>query len=155
MRAYDQLRPYMEKAMAIKTALTLFEWDNETLAPDEAGELTASVIGVLSGEYLELRLGRMWNGFLPVRRGRPGRRELSRDERAVIREMREELQRVRDIPKEEYQEFARLTARSAAVWVKTRREHDFGAFAPVLESIIRYQKRFAGYRAKEGKLFTT
>ena len=69
----------MEKAMAIKTALTLFEWDNETLAPDEAGELTASVIGVLSGEYLELRLGRMWNGFLPVRRGRPGRRELSRD----------------------------------------------------------------------------
>ena len=25
------------------------------------------------------------------------------------------------------------------------------AFAPVLESIIRYQKRFAGYRAKEGE----
>ena len=58
MRAYDQLRPYMEKAMAIKTALTLFEWDNETLAPDEAGELTASVIGVLSGEYLEAAAGK-------------------------------------------------------------------------------------------------
>lgn len=152
MRAYDQLRPYMEKAMAIKTALTLFEWDNETLAPDEAGELTASVIGVLSGEYLEAAAGKDVEQLL-AQCEEEDREDgsLAETERAVIREMREELQRVRDIPKEEYQEFARLTARSAAVWVKARREHDFGAFAPVLESIIRYQKRFAGYRAKEGE----
>ena len=152
MRAYDQLRPYMEKAMAIKTALTLFEWDNETLAPDEAGELTASVIGVLSGEYLEAAAGKDVERLL-AQCEEEDREDgsLAETERAVIREMREELQRVRDIPKEEYQEFARLTSRSAAVWVKARREHDFGAFAPVLESIIRYQKRFAGYRAKEGE----
>ena len=48
-KAYDELRTYMDKAMAIKTAMALFEWDNETLAPREAGELTSKVIGVLSG----------------------------------------------------------------------------------------------------------
>ena len=57
-KAYDELQTYMDKAMAIKTAMTLFEWDNETLAPREAGELTSKVIGVLSGEsvsYTHLR----------------------------------------------------------------------------------------------------
>lgn len=39
--------------MALKTAMTLFEWDNETLAPKEAGELTSNVIGTLSGEYFQ------------------------------------------------------------------------------------------------------
>ena len=48
-KAYGELQTYMDKAMAIKTAMTLFEWDNETLAPREAGELTSKVIGVLSG----------------------------------------------------------------------------------------------------------
>ena len=52
-KSYDKLKTYMDKAMAIKTAMTLFEWDNETLAPKEAGELTSHVIGVLSGEYFQ------------------------------------------------------------------------------------------------------
>ena len=52
-KPYQELKTYMDKAMAIKTAMTLFEWDNETLAPKEAGELTSQVIGVLSGEYFE------------------------------------------------------------------------------------------------------
>ena len=91
MRAYDQLRPYMEKAMTIKTALTLFEWDNETLAPDEAGELTASVIGVLSGEYLEAAAGKDVERLL-AQCEEEDREDgsLAETERAVIREMREE-----------------------------------------------------------------
>ena len=31
-KAYGELQTYMDKAMAIKTAMTLFEWDNETPA---------------------------------------------------------------------------------------------------------------------------
>ena len=43
-KSYDKLKTYMDKAMAIKTAMTLFEWDNETLAPKEAGELTSHAV---------------------------------------------------------------------------------------------------------------
>ena len=53
-KAYDELQTYMDKAMAIKTAMTLFEWDNETLAPREAGELTSKVIGgSVEGNYFQ------------------------------------------------------------------------------------------------------
>ena len=50
---FDALKTHLDRAMALKTALALFEWDNETLAPKEAGELTGNVIGILSGEYFQ------------------------------------------------------------------------------------------------------
>ena len=52
-KAYEELQPYLEKAMALQTAMVLFEWDDETLAPKEAGAYTSKVIGTLSEEYLE------------------------------------------------------------------------------------------------------
>ena len=52
--AWDRLVPYLEKAMAYQTALTLFEWDNETLAPEQAGAYTARVQGILAASYQEV-----------------------------------------------------------------------------------------------------
>ena len=42
-KAYGELQTYMDKAMAIKTAMTLFEWDNETLAPEGRRQRICSV----------------------------------------------------------------------------------------------------------------
>ena len=47
---FEALKPYLDKEMALSTALGLFEWDNETEAPKEAVERTAKVIGIISGE---------------------------------------------------------------------------------------------------------
>ena len=49
-KAYERLEKVLEKTMALQTALILFEWDNETLAPEEAGANTARVIGAFSEE---------------------------------------------------------------------------------------------------------
>ena len=41
---FEHLIPWLEKAYALKSALILFEWDNETEAPQEASEQTAKAI---------------------------------------------------------------------------------------------------------------
>ncbi len=51
---YEALKSTMDRAVALKRALALFEWDNETLAPEAAGEQTAKIIGSLSGEYYRI-----------------------------------------------------------------------------------------------------
>ena len=51
---FKQLSPYLEKAQALKTAINLFEWDNETCAPPQAGPFTAKMIGTLSSEYFNI-----------------------------------------------------------------------------------------------------
>ena len=149
MRAYDALKEYMDRAMAIRTAMTLFEWDNETLAPRQAGALTAEVIGSLSGEYFSIITGTEFAACLAACQEEGG--ELTEAESANVRELAEELERIKCIPREEYQAFARLTAQAGAVWAQAKRDRNFTAFAPALASIIQYQKKFAAYRAKEGE----
>ena len=147
-KSYDKLKTYMDKAMAIKTAMTLFEWDNETLAPKEAGELTSHVIGVLSGEYFQAVTCDEMRKLLKQCGEEGG---LSQAEAANVRELSQELEQIECIPQDEYQDFARLTARATSVWAKAKQEQDVDAFAPTLKKVIDYQKKFAGYRKKNGK----
>lgn len=147
-KLYEQLKTHMDRVMAIKTAMTLFEWDNETLAPQEAGELTSHVIGVLSGEYFQILTCSELRHILKECRGDE---ELSEPEAANVRELWEELEKIRCIPQNEYQDFATLTARATRVWARAKEDNDFEAFAPTLKRVIEYQKKFAGYRANNGK----
>ena len=147
-KSYDKLKTYMDKAMAIKTAMTLFEWDNETLAPKVAGELTSHVIGVLSGEYFQAVTCDEMRKLLKQCGEEGG---LSQAEAANVRELSQELEQIECIPQDEYQDFARLTARATSVWAKAKQEQDFDAFAPTLKKVIDYHKKFAGYRKKNGK----
>jgi len=145
---YGMLKPCLERAMALQTALILFEWDNETLAPEEAGKYTARVQGALSEAYQEIMTGEKIKRLLEQCRKETG---LSEAERAIIREAQEEYDRLVRIPPKEYRAYQELVAESARVWAKAKEQQDFAAFAPVLKEIIFYQKRFAGYRAKDGQ----
>ena len=53
-KAFKDLEKILEKTMALQTALALLEWDDETLAPEEAGPYTERVIGALSEEYYQI-----------------------------------------------------------------------------------------------------
>lgn len=146
--AYEKLKTYMDRAMAMKTAMTLFEWDNETLAPMEAGELTSHVVGVLSGEYFQAITCDEMRNLLKECREQGG---LTQVQAANVRELTEELEKIECIPQEEYQEFARLIARSTRVWAKAKEAQDFDAFAPTLKKVIEFQKKFSAYQAKDGE----
>ena len=134
--------------MALKTAMILFEWDDATLAPKEAGKLTEKVIGTLSGEYFCAVNNDKVRELAHACEKEEG---LSEAEAAQVRELLEEIAKLDAIPQEEYQAFARLTAGAVRTWTKAKEENDFDAFAPTLEKVIDYQKKFAGYRAKEGQ----
>lgn len=145
---YEELVRQLDRAAAINTALILFEWDNETLAPEDAGEYTAKMQGVLSSEYQSIMTGDMMKELLLA-----CKEDNSLDEvqQAIVREAGEELTKLSCIPPEEYRAFTELTAKAGRIWMKAKQDHDFDAYAPTLKEIISYQKKFASYRAKEGQ----
>ena len=145
---YEELKTYLDKAMALKTAMTLFEWDNETLAPKEAGELTSNVIGTLSGEYFSAVTDPRVKELVAALKKEKG---LNEAEAANLREIADELEQLDCIPRNEYEDYAKLTARASAVWSAAKKEQDFDRFAPTLKKVIDYQKKFAKYRAKDGQ----
>lgn len=147
-KIYQELLPYLERAMAYQTALVLFEWDNETLAPEKAAPYTAKMQGAISAAYQELMTDETVKSLLLQCEKEEG---LSEAERAIVREAKEEMEELSCIPPDEYREFKELVSSSTGVWAKARKEKDFDAFAPTLEKIIGFQKRFASYRAKDGQ----
>lgn len=147
-KAYEQLTTYLERAQAFQTAMVLFEWDNETLAPKEAGPYTSRMIGAISGEYYGVITDKEFKHLIEECKKD---KRLSETEAAIVREAGEELEKLDCIPAEEYREFAQLCSESTRVWAKARKEKDFDAFVPTLKKVLDYQKRFASYRAKEGQ----
>lgn len=148
--AWDRLMLCLEKAMAYQTALTLFEWDNETLAPEQAGAYTARVQGVLAASYQEVLTGPELKGLISACEQESGAEE-NPEKQAVLREIKEEAEQLECIPPKEYRAYQELVAESARIWARAREEKNFQAFAPTLEKIIFWQKTFAGYRAKKGQ----
>lgn len=147
--AYEALECCLEKTMALQTAMVLFEWDNETLAPRDAAERTAQVVGSLSEQYLALITSDELKKLLEKCREKS--EELTPVQQAVVLEVEEELARMECIPPEEYRGFTELTSRATRIWSKAREENDFSQFAPTLQKLVDYQKKFASYRAKKGQ----
>lgn len=145
--AFGKLENLLEQAMAYQTALILLEWDNETLAPEAAGPYTARVQGTLSAAYQSVMTGKEVEELLEQCKDE----DLSEPERAILREAREERERLVCIPPQEYRAYQELVSESTRIWSKAREDNDFAAFAPTLEKIIAYQKKFAAYRAKDGQ----
>lgn len=145
---FERFSELLDRGSALNAALILFEWDMETLAPEEAGELTAKTQGILSAEYQAVMAGEEMRGLLEECERADGLDEV---QRALIREAREEMEKLSCIPPEEYRAFTELTAKAGRIWAKARADNKFGDYAKTLKEIISFQKKFASYRAKDGQ----
>ena len=59
--------------------------------------------------------------------------------------MRKGYDQIHRIPGEEYVAYSVLLNDAEAVWAKAKNDSDFVAFAPYLEKIVDYNRKFAGY----------
>lgn len=147
-KTFEALEKILEKTMALQTALVLFEWDNETLAPEEAGTYTSKVIGALSEEYYQAVAGEEMKAAIEACEADDGLNEV---ETAILKEAKETREQLVCIPSNEYRDNAQLTSEATRVWAKAKQENDFDKFVPTLQKVVDYQKKFASYRAKDGK----
>lgn len=145
---FEKLKPYLDKSMALTTALTLFSWDNETLAPDKANENTSKAVGILSDEYFKSLINDNVKSLL---------NKLSRDknltpvEKSICEELKKEYKKLEIIPSEEYRDYSLLISKANRIWAKAKKANKFDTFAPCLKKIIEYKRKFASYRAKNKK----
>ena len=144
----EELQPFLRKLSAMQTALAVMEWDSETEAPAGGAAYTANVQGTLAAEYqravLDPECGRLARALLSDPRA-------SVKERGIARLLDKEIREFEKIPPEEYENYNRIQAQAFSVWQKAKRENRFDLFAPHLELLIGYQKKFADLWAKPGQ----
>ena len=65
--------------------------------------------------------------------------------RRELEVFRKEFDRIHRIPAEEYVAYSVLLNESQSIWEEAKNNNDFASFAPYLEKIIAYNRKFAGY----------
>ena len=146
---YHQLLPYLERNHAYQTALALLSWDTETLAPPAASEYTAKSVGILSEEAYHILICDEVETLLKKLSSEKEQKTLTTSEQAVVRLLQKEYKKLSCIPAKEYREFSELCAFAQTAYCRAKQNAKFEDFAPTLEKLIDYTRRFATYRAKK------
>lgn len=148
-KTFEKLTPWLDKAYALNCALLLFEWDDATEAPEESGELTSKAVEILSNEYYEAIIN---DDVKKLLKQLSKETDLNLKEKAIVKDLQKQYDSMEPIPQKEYQAYRGLIARASSIWAKAKNANDYSQFAPTLEKIIEYQKKFVDYRLKAGKL---
>ena len=142
---FNDLQPYVLKRKAIDSALTLFYFDQDTLAPKDAIENTSAIIGILSKESFDLINDPKVKEILSELKNQ----ELPLEQKSIVREWLKDIARLEKIPSNEYQAYQELKMKSQRAWQEAKEKNDYQIFKPYLKEVVETEKRFAGYRKNQ------
>ena len=148
--AYENVKMALEKlgeleatVSAYQHAMNVMSVDASTAAPEDSAQARGKAMAVLSGVIYGLKANlesREVGEYLTAHK-----EELSeRDARRAQLWLKSCMQLSR-IPQEEYVAYQVLLNEADGVWRKAKNTNDFELFAPVLEEIVAYNRKFAGY----------
>lgn len=145
----NSFKQLIKKKKLIDSNLALLHWDMETTAPKGGQELLAELIGDLSLKSYEITTSHEFRELLDFLN--KNRDNLTTVEKKEVDDLLEEIEKIKNIPPEEYREFSELTASAQNLWSEAREKNDFSMFQDSLQKIFDFSKKFAHYRRKEGE----
>lgn len=143
-QAVEKLQALEGNLHAYRHAMGVLSVDGATAAPRGSAQGRGETLGVLSGVYHGLMVGGETGEILHTileNREQCDRKTFRQAE--VLKEEYDELTR---IPVAEYMAYETLVASADAVWHDAKEKSDFPMFAPYLEQLVAYNRRFAAYK---------
>lgn len=142
-QAQDALEKLERLNAAYNHVMGVTYLDAATAAPKGSYEGRGRTMGVLSQITYDL-IAEPRNGeMLSCLEAHPEALDgLTRRKAEVLRKSYDQIHR---IPAEEYVAYNVLLNDAQAVWERAKNDNDFAAFAPYLEKIVDYSRKFAGY----------
>lgn len=142
-QALAQLDELQKKMYAFGMASSAIYLDATTVAPKDTAEGRGVALAILAGESHKLftapdvgeLLDFLWES----------REDLNRHQRRQVELLRRDRQQLERIPADEYMEYAALTNEAGDVWHRAKEDSNFELFRPVLEKLVAFNRKFAGY----------
>ena len=141
--AVQALRTLEAKNAALGHAMGIIGVDAVTVAPSDSGEGRGRTMGILSAMEYELVANPENIKLLDYLDEHKS--ELDPQIAREAQLVRKSCEQISRIPADEYTAYAVLLNEAQEVWEKAKNTNDFPAFAPCLEKIIEFNKKFAGY----------
>ena len=141
--ALARLAELQKKLYAYQAADSALYLDGTTVAPKDTAEGRGVALGILAGERHRLFSAPETGELLDFLWERGA--ELDQLRRRQVEELRRSYAQLTRIPAEEYMEYAMLTNEAGDVWHRAKEAGDIELFRPLLEKLVAFNIRFAGY----------
>lgn len=145
--ALDKLAALQRNMYAYNCATSSLYLDGATVAPKDTARGRGVAMGILAGERHRLSSCRETGELLAFLREH--REELDRAQRRQVEELSLRYNKLKNVPADEYMEYAMLTNQANDVWRRAKENSDFELFRPILEKIVTFNRKFAGYYNSE------
>lgn len=141
--ALEKLSELQRKMYAYSVASSSLYLDSVTVAPKDTAEGRGVALGILAGESHKLfsapEVGELLT-FLWEHRD-----ELETVQRRQVEILRIKYRKLSCIPMDEYMAYAVLVNEASDVWHRAKEQSDFALFRPVLEKLVAFNRKLAGY----------
>lgn len=141
--ALEKLNELEATLSAYQHAMNVMSVDASTAAPADSAQARGKAMAVLSGVIYGLTANPETQALcesLLAHRDELSERDARRAELWL-----KSCRQLSRIPQEEYVAYQVLLNEADGVWRRAKNANDFDSFAPVLEQIVAYNRKFAGY----------
>jgi carboxypeptidase Taq len=128
---------------AYSHAMGILSLDAATAAPLGAAEGRGKTMAVLSGVVYDLAASADTRELIDYLSSHM--EELDEAHRRQVEIQKKSCEQMVRIPQEEYIAYNVLLNKAEGIWRVAKIENDFAAFSPVLEEIVAFNRKFAGY----------
>ncbi len=140
MKRFQEIQEEMSN---IQDALGVLSWDMATIMPEKGVERRSEVMQYLSQIMYNLETSKEYSTL--VNELNKTLEERSDEEKAMIKLAKKSLDFMAKVPETEYLEYSKLVASGETYWAKARENNDYESFKPILEKIVAFNKKMAGY----------
>jgi len=145
----EKFRELVKKKNRIYANLELLHWDLETKTPVKSKPYLSDLVAELSMQEYDLFTSDEFVNL--VENLNKEKENLSEIEKKEIELSMEDIERMKKIPSDEYEAYAKLTSINQGIWEEAKSKKDFSIVKANLEKIFNYNKKFAEYRRKNEK----
>ena len=142
-QALGALKKLQQTQAAYNHAIGVLYHDATTVAPSDTWEGRGKTMEIMSQITYDLTANPENEELLSYLEAR--KEELTPQQNREVEVLRKGYDQLHRIPAEEYVAYSVLLNDAQAIWEKAKNEDDFDAFAPYLEKIVSYNRKFAGY----------
>lgn len=142
-QALSAMDKFQQTKAAYDHALGMIGLDAVTAAPHNSWEGRGKTMEVMSGITYELETNpeiNLWLSYLEAHQ-----EELDPVRRRQVELIRKNYDKTNKVPAEEYIDYSVLLNDAQTIWERAKRENNFDLFAPYLERIVAYNRKFAHY----------
>ncbi len=142
-QALEASAKHQQTLAAYNHALGVVYLDATTAAPSDSWEGRGKTMEIMSGITYALETDPKVPKMLAMLEAHMD--ELTDQQKRETEVLRKGYDQMHKVPAEEYIAYSVLLNDAESVWHRAKNENDFAAFAPYLEKIVDYNRKFAGY----------